>query len=32
LFIVPKENVTLLNVSGTETMKFIVSAGVTELH
>ena len=32
LFIVPRENVKLLNVSGTETMKFIVSAGVTELH
>ena len=31
LFIVPRENVRLLNVSGTETMKFIVSAGVTEI-
>lgn len=31
LFIVPRENIKLLNVSGTETMKFIISAGVTEL-
>ena len=31
LFIVPRENIKLLNISGTETMKFIVSAGVTEL-
>ena len=31
LFVVPRENVQLLNISGTETMKFIVSAGVTEL-
>lgn len=32
LIIVPKENVSVLNVSGTEAMKFIISGGVTELR
>lgn len=31
LFIVPSENITPLNVSGTEMMKFIISGGVTEI-
>jgi uncharacterized membrane protein len=32
LFIVPQENVTLLNVNSSEVMKFIVSGGVTEIQ
>ncbi len=32
LFIVPRENIQLLNTSGTDTMKFVVSAGVTEIQ
>jgi len=31
LFIVPAENVTPINASGTEMMKFIISGGVTEI-
>ena len=31
LFLAPKENVTPLHTSGTETMKFIVSAGITTI-
>jgi uncharacterized membrane protein len=31
LFIMPAENVTKINASGTETMKFIISGGVTEI-
>ncbi len=31
LYIVPKENVVLLNVSGTEAMKFVISGGVTRI-
>jgi uncharacterized membrane protein len=31
LFIVPAENVTIINASGTEMMKFIISGGVTEI-
>ena len=31
LFIVPSGNITPLNVSGTEMMKFIISGGVTEI-
>lgn len=31
LFIVPKENVTPLNISSTDALKFIISGGVTEL-
>ncbi|MBI2967985.1 MAG: DUF502 domain-containing protein [Bacteroidetes bacterium] len=32
LYIVPKENITLIDASGTEMMKFIVSGGVTEIE
>lgn len=32
LFLLPKEDVTPLNISGAEIMKFIVSGGVTGLH
>ncbi|MFI5218783.1 MAG: DUF502 domain-containing protein [Bacteroidia bacterium] len=31
LFIVPSENVTRINASGTEMMKFIISGGVTDI-
>jgi uncharacterized membrane protein len=31
LVIVPKENVRPINVTGTETMKFVISGGVTEI-
>ncbi len=31
LFIVPSENITALNVSGTEMLKFVISGGVTEI-
>lgn len=32
LFLLPKEAVTPLNISGAEIMKFIVSGGVTDVH
>jgi uncharacterized membrane protein len=32
LVILPRENVTLLDASGTDMMKFVISGGVTEIH
>ena len=32
LFIIPKEDITPINISSTEIMKFIISGGVTDLH
>ncbi len=31
LIILPRENITFLNTSGTDAMKFIISGGVTEI-